>query len=65
MAEYVKISKSAAQYEHPAKGADHCAECRFFEQVAPRHCLRVDGVILPGDWCKLFERKSRFGASGK
>lgn len=63
MAEYVKISKTAAQYEHPAKKSDHCSMCKFFERVAPLQCLRVEGKILPIDWCKLFQPKSRFGAS--
>ena len=56
---YVKISKDAAHYEDEAHGPEHCALCTYFERIAPRHCARVEGIIDPGGWCKLFEKKSR------
>jgi hypothetical protein len=54
----VKITKAAAEYEHPARGKDHCSMCEYFEEIEKDHCSRVRGIILAGDWCKLFERKN-------
>lgn len=48
-----KFSKIAAQFEHPAKGDDHCGECVHF--LAHLACEKVDGLIRPEDWCSLFE----------
>lgn len=53
----VKISKVAAEYEHPAKGEEHCGICGYFEKLEPDHCSRVKGIILKEDWCKLWEAK--------
>jgi hypothetical protein len=53
----VKISKTAAEYEHPAKGDNHCGICEYFEQIEPDHCSRVRGVIKAEDWCRLFSKQ--------
>lgn len=52
-----KYTKLEVLYEHPAKGMDHCADCKHFEVLAPKHCEIVEGIIQPEDWCKKFEEK--------
>jgi hypothetical protein len=56
-----KVSKASVDYEHPAKGMDHCRDCRYFE--APHGCHKVEGAIQPGDWCRLWKAKSRMAKS--
>lgn len=57
-----KISKEAAHYEPVATGADKCRDCKHFQVLAPRHCEAVEGIILAGAWCRLFDRiKSMMG----
>jgi hypothetical protein len=60
-----KVSKAEARYEEEAHGPEHCAQCTYFERIAPRHCARVEGIIDPGGWCKLFEKKSRIASAMK
>jgi hypothetical protein len=50
-----KFLKSEVGYEHPAKGADHCAGCVNFRR--PHDCEVVAGFIRREDWCKRFEEK--------
>lgn len=52
-----KVTKSAAGYEDPAKGEEHCGICKFFEAIEPRHCSRVKGIIEAEAWCRLFKPK--------
>lgn len=55
-----KKPKSAVGYEHPADGVDRCADCKYFIRNGPQAnvaCRKVEGVILPADWCRLFQRK--------
>ncbi len=47
-------SKPAVNFESPAKGMDHCIACVHY--IAGR-CELVAGTILPGDWCRLFEKR--------
>lgn len=64
----IKRPKSEVGYEHPAKGPHHCEQCTYFERLGPRQCLKVQGTIEPGDWCKLFKPKSKLAeafAKGK
>lgn len=44
--------KSQVGFEHPAKGPDHCSECRHFRP--PDSCEIVSGEIRPEDWCRKF-----------
>ncbi len=50
----VKVSKTAAGYEDPAKKSDHCGICEYFEQIEAHHCSRVKGIIKEEAWCRLF-----------
>jgi hypothetical protein len=49
-----KISKESAGYTNPAPSTDHCADCTYFERIAIHHCSRVQGIIKPAAWCRLF-----------
>lgn len=51
---YEKFDKSDVDFEHPAKGKDHCKDCQYFEVFGPQKCAIVSGKIEPGDWCKEF-----------
>jgi hypothetical protein len=46
----VKFTKAEARFEHPARGLDHCSECKHW--VAPSSCAIVAGPIAPEDWCR-------------
>jgi hypothetical protein len=50
-----KLAKIDVDFEHPAQGRHHCAECRHFD--APEACRIVAGRVLKRDWCKRFEDK--------
>jgi hypothetical protein len=54
----MKLSKSAVDFEHPAKGPNHCSQCRHFlpDQLA---CRIVAGHITGRDWCKRFLDKDK------
>lgn len=52
----MKQDKKAVAFEHPAKGAHHCSECRHYR--ADETCEIVAGRVLPRDWCKEFKAKS-------
>lgn len=47
-----KLAKSSVGYEAPAKGSDHCSECRHFDGHSS--CAIVAGTIRPQDWCRRF-----------
>jgi hypothetical protein len=49
-----KISKESADYTNPAPGKDHCAICTYFERIDIHHCSKVEGIIKPPAWCRLF-----------
>ena len=52
-----KFTKDEVEYESPAKGKQHCADCKHFQVLAPKHCEIVQGIIQPSDWCKKYEGK--------
>lgn len=62
MASALKQPKEAVGYEDPAKGKDHCRDCRFF--VVPNACRKVEGRILGTAWCRLFRAKRAIDRSG-
>jgi hypothetical protein len=47
--------KSEVNFESPATGMNHCIECVHY--IAGR-CEIVKGVVLPGDWCNQFKKRS-------
>lgn len=49
------LNKSEVQFESPAKGMQHCIACTHY--IAGR-CEIVRGEVLPGDWCRLFQKRS-------
>ena len=49
-----KEGHEAVDFEHPARGPNHCSEC---EHYVGRHCTKVVDPISPEDWCRLFEAK--------
>lgn len=51
-----KYKKTEVAFEHPAKGKDHCALCRYFETFLPDRCEIVSGMVLDGDWCGKFQK---------
>ena len=52
-----QFTKAEVGFEHPAKGEEHCGDCRYFEILKPHGCAIVSGEILPSDWCKKFDEK--------
>jgi hypothetical protein len=42
-------AKSEVQFEHPAKGKNHCSQCVHF--LGNGKCEIVSGLIRPEDWC--------------
>jgi hypothetical protein len=59
MAEWLakeKYSHKQVAYEHPAKGEDHCSECRHY-LTNPVRCEHVRSPIAAEDWCKRFAEK--------
>ena len=51
---YKKATKSAAEYG-PGMPAARCSICKNF--LAPDVCIRVQGHVARGAWCKYFEKK--------
>jgi hypothetical protein len=47
----VKYSKKEVGYEDPAKGMDHCDDCRHYEGGS---CEIVSGAISREAWCRKF-----------
>ncbi len=50
-----KFLKMDVQFEHPAKGRDHCSECVHFIPEYSR-CRIVRGEVMGVDWCKKFKK---------
>jgi hypothetical protein len=48
-----KLTKIQVRYEVPAKGMDHCRDCKHF--IGPNRCKIVEGDIQPNGWCEKFE----------
>lgn len=57
-----KFSKDSVGFEHPAKGDDHCSECKHF-LASEQACQIVAGHIQAEDWCRKFSPKSRLARS--
>ena len=55
----LKFSKDRVGFESPAKGPDHCGECRYF---LGGRCAIVFGVVTAGDWCEKFQEKENMKA---
>lgn len=54
-----KAAHSTVDYEHPAKGMNHCSQCKHFI-TKPISCEIVKDPIKAVDWCKRFKlRKSK------
>jgi hypothetical protein len=51
-----KFTKKEVDFEHPASGMDHCADCTHFLKDA-HACKIVAGKVLAGDWCQKFYAK--------
>lgn len=49
----MKLGHEEVDYEHPAKGKNHCGQCEHF--IPANHCKIVEDPIRPEDWCKEFE----------
>lgn len=50
-----KYLKSEVNYQSPAEGMDECRDCEHYQ--VPLRCTKVQGMILPDAWCKLWEPK--------
>ncbi len=50
-----KVTQTAAGYQAGPHGAESCDSCRQFDR--PAACKIVEGVISPGGWCKLYQKK--------
>ena len=48
-------SKAEVKFESPAKGMDHCSDCKHF---LGGRCAIVAGVVQAGDWCNKFVKES-------
>lgn len=51
----LKFSKEKVDFEHPAKGPNHCGDCKYF---LGGRCAIVSGIVMAGDWCKKFEKEN-------
>lgn len=56
-----KASKTSVKYQTSPKGAQKCADCKFFiagkSKTATGTCQIVDGDISPNGWCTAFTKK--------
>ena len=52
----VMYQKSEVEFEHPAKGADHCSACVHYR--GGDRCEIVIGVIKREDWCDRYQGES-------
>lgn len=48
-------AKSEARYTDNGTQQEHCGICQHF--ISPNQCAIVIGKVVPGGWCKFFERK--------
>lgn len=60
-----KFTKTEVDFEHPAKGVNHCGECKHFEVHGPKLCEIIAGTILPEDWCNKFSKSYRMAKAFK
>lgn len=51
----IKFSKDQVDFEHPAKGPNHCGECKYF---LGGRCAIVSGIVMAEDWCKKFDKEN-------
>lgn len=51
------ITKTEAQYTPNGTDAEHCGGCLHYRY--PYGCVKVDGRVVFGGWCKLWERKTQ------
>lgn len=56
-----KLTKDQVGYENPAKKADHCDDCRHYQD---KSCAQVEGSIAPGAWCTIFNANNPFHILG-
>ena len=54
--ELPKLSHEEVNYEHPAKGQDHCSICKHYEGDG---CDTVQDPIRGEDWCNRFDAAVR------
>lgn len=52
-------SKSEVKFESPAKGMDHCGDCKYF---LGGRCQIVTGIVQAGDWCNKFSKENTMNA---
>jgi len=55
-AETHKFSKAEVHFG-PAKGPDHCGDCKYFEVYRKQACKIVAGIIYSNEWCNRFIRE--------
>ena len=55
MDETEKYPKSEVEFEHPAKGPNHCKDCAHW--LSPNRCAIVRGHIAGIDWCDKWKKK--------
>lgn len=49
------FAKAEVEFEHPARGDNHCHECQHFNRIAGVNCRIVRGLVEPEDWCNKFD----------
>lgn len=49
-------TKAQAKYTDDGSDTEHCSICQNF--VAPKTCKVVIGDVVPGGWCKFFEKRA-------
>jgi hypothetical protein len=52
-----KFRHASVDFEHPAKGEDHCGECQHFIKAEPPRCQIVASPIAAEDWCRKFKEQ--------
>lgn len=51
-----KMTKAEVKFESPARGEDHCGDCKYFREGG---CAIVAGQVKADDWCEEFRVKLR------
>jgi hypothetical protein len=54
----MKFSHKSVDFQHPAKGEDHCAECIHWQGKVGQ-CAIVRPPVRAEDWCKKFSPKKK------
>jgi len=57
-----RYEKSQVEFEHPAKGPNHCSQCVHFQG---KTCEIVKGSVDPEDWCNKFKARGKFAHASK